>query len=193
MARERQEWAAVNARRERVWKRWVRGESATSIAERESVSVSTISRDIQARQRQIRQHQANAAARDDAERQRAISGYRAAIAEAWEEWERSKGPKERRRTKTRGAGAGGEGATVEAEEATEGRLGDPQYLNAVVRAQTKIDELLGLVPSRHEHQQAGPEVVAVNVVKATVADLLQADQEFAAWEREHAGKVAVPA
>lgn len=138
MARKKQERATANSRRERVWKQWVRGKSETEIAAAEGVVVSTICRDLQARREQIREHEAASADKAVAQRDRAIGTYQEAIAEAWSEWERSKLDKKRQRHKAK---QGGEGETSsEAEETTEGRLGDPQYLRTIIQAQARIDE-----------------------------------------------------
>lgn len=172
--RKKQEHAATNARRARIWKQWVRGRSETELAEAEGVAISTICRDLQARHEQIREAEAASIAKGIAERDRAVSVYRDAITEAWTEWERSKGDKKRSRQKAKQGGEGtGGGTSTEAEETTEGRLGDPQYINAIVRAQARIDDLHGLVVSKHEH--SGPKGAAIPLAVDVVALLHEPD------------------
>lgn len=143
----------------------MRGRSETDLADAEGVAISTICRDLQARREQLRQAEADSAAKGIAERDRAVSVYRDVIAEGWTEWERSKSDKKRQRQKAKQGGTGGD--STEAEEATEGRLGDPQYLNAITRAQARIDDLHGLVVSKHEH--TGPGGGSIQVIETVVA------------------------
>jgi len=164
MVRKPQERSEVNARRERVYKLWCRGWPEVRIAEKEGVHKSQICRDITARRKEINCCKEGSAERDAAARDRAIGTYEEVIAEAFTEWERSKKDKERQRSKVRQkagkakAPKSGKASpalpldeTTEAEQATEGRLGDPQYLRAAITAQQRIDEINGLVKQRHEH------------------------------------------
>jgi len=158
----------VIARQERVYRLWLRGWSEQRIADREGVNQCQISRDLQARREQV--DESASVERSARSRERAVSVYREVIAEGWEEWERSRQNKKRERTKVKQGGKGAKGGEAdnssEAEETTEGRLADPQYLNAIVRAQTRIDEIEGNdAPKEHRHSgdASNPVVVKVDV------------------------------
>lgn len=130
------------------------------IATAEKVDPAQITRDLQAMQDLLAEHEKAIVNRAERQRQVATATYRMTIREALTEWERSKSDKERERAKetsTSIKGAVGVAKVVlpgvastlasiktEQEAAKEGRLGDPQYLRVVIEARKRIDELEGL-------------------------------------------------
>ena len=73
---------------------------------------------------------------------------------AWEEYERSRGDSERKRVRRRGKAHAGQPPSlddVEMVQITEGRLGDPRYLQQVAWCINKRCELLSLDPAKRVH------------------------------------------
>jgi hypothetical protein len=151
MARQRKAPVNVTARRERVWDWFLQGIPAAEMARREKIDRSQICRDLADLQAERKRPDKEAAAA------LALARYERVMAEAWSEWERSKLDRERSRQKeTKSAkptkkpkkGAPAEGPAddgrMEAESVVEGRLGDPQYLANVIKAQQQIDGINGI-------------------------------------------------
>jgi len=156
MARQKRPPADVAARRERVWEAWCRGQTTRQIAAVEQVDHKQIVRDLAAIDEERAGDQADAARREQAA-ELARGRYRLVIREALAEWERSKQDRQRERRKAKRSGAGKDATeATEAEQTTEGRLGDAAYLRAVVAAQTRLDAIDGVdAPKKMEH--AGPD------------------------------------
>lgn len=146
MPRQKRPPVDVAARRERVWEATCRGLTTRQIARQEEVDHKQIVRDLAAiHEERGAGDAAERAGRLERSTDLARARYRLVVREAMTEWERSKTDKQKRREKAKqkGGGDGGPDET-EAEQTTEGRLGDPAYLRAVVAAQTRLDEIDGI-------------------------------------------------
>src|SRR3990167_6287606 len=184
MAKKKGTHANVIARRKRVWALTCRGLQETEIAEREGVDKSQICRDLDAIHAEL-DAAPDAAARKLRAANVARSRYGLVIAEALEEWQRSKKDRQRTRTKARSKGRAkldADGKPVpestEAEPTTEGRLGDPAYLAAVVKAQSRLDAIEGIDAAKQHDVKGSGSVALRNMTEE------QLDEHIAKLEAE---------
>jgi len=145
----------------------LRGKTQTEIAAELGVSQQAVSRDLAAVQRDYeRRHQ------EERDHLRAAELARLDVAEAaaWREWDRSREDAVETTSKLvqAGANAAGEGGTprVETGETRKGRLGDPRYLEIVIRCDERRSKLLGLdAPTEIDLGRSWAEIAAAAVAE----------------------------
>lgn len=137
----------VMQRRARLAELFLRGQkNQTRLAELLGVDQGTISRDLEAMNKEW---QATYLGDVNANKAEIIGELEASKAELWAAWERSKKPKERQRAKTvKGSGRGGSGDRQEGEKSAEGRDGNPKFLQEIREIDNLIARLRGLITNK---------------------------------------------
>lgn len=121
----------------KIAEHYLRGYSHEQIAERVGLSRQQIGYDLKVLRERWRESQLAAI---DEVKARELEKLDRMESELWEQWERSKGDRTRRKVGTKSGAQAGETR----EMVTEERLGDPRYMQAILQCIEKRTKLLGL-------------------------------------------------
>jgi len=155
--------ADADARRLRVFDAWSKGALNHEQAVREGIHVTQIQRDLDAVFANL--SPGTEEAKGEAVR-RMLAQIEWQMAELRAAWERSKKPKDRKRARrTEGLGSDGHGERRDAEIVTEGRDGNPRFMEAIKSLRELEAKLRGLLKEQLELSGTDGAPIAVRVIE----------------------------